>query len=584
MAEESNKLIQKLRGSFPTFLKYMFWLMGLPSPTRMQLLVADMLQKKPSRRMVFLVYRGFGKTLIFNLFLLWELWNNPELEQAVWGQNQNFAAASVGTILNWVNKFDLFADIRPTNKQRQSTHAFDTPQHASHARCASVTALSIGGAIVGSRADTLLIDDPETSQNGYTQQRRENLDRNMQEATAVIKQTTGRIVVAGTPHFDRSLYTRLKQKGYQIWIIPMAVPPKHVVDQCLAHYPKIIRKLIEENPEGTPLDRFNEEEIKLKQSEGTIYYERQYLMNMYRSANSARPLDLTRAILYDANPRNLPAAFEHAREPQYVADEMSEYSCADIGERLYRPFKVSESVVGYDDLIAYVDPAGKGRDELVLTIGGAAGGYAVVFKVMGLMGGITRDNIERIIDACIDYNVSRICVESNLNTSFQWIRAVMDEKYAPMYGRAKLPQVVPKHQQANKEVRILETLDAVLNTGRLILTPGAIIEDYLTAQDRGTESFADYTLTAQISNFSPKEKLPVDDRIDTLAGLLSELANHLNVTPSKQAVDREYQRMEDYLRQPALRGLEDLPDTPDVLKSTPPKADNWKRSSTKWRK
>ncbi len=575
----SNKIKRKLRKDFVYFVRFMFHKMGLPEPTPMQLLFADILQKQPSRRMILLAYRGFAKTTIADLFLVWELLCDPTKQQAIWGQNRNFAADSVGQMLGWVQNFPFLAHLAPLSKQKQSTFGFDTPAKPSHARGASVNALSIGGGITGSRADTLLVDDPETTQNGYTQQRRENLDRAMSEATMVIKQDVGRIIVLGTPHFDRSLYTRLKAKGYRIFIFPMSVPPKEVADACWEHYPKQIRDMILSLPEGTPLDRFNEEEVSMRMSEGRVTYERQCLLNLYRSSGTDRPLDISRIILYDANIRSLPQTLEHAREPQYVASEMAEYSCADLGEKFYRPFKVAETTKPYDDRIVYVDPSGSGKDELVYISAGAASGYMVVFKVEGLKGGVSKDNIERIIDHAIAVKASAIYVESNLNTSAEWIRAVMDEKYAPRFGRGNLPQVVPVHNQMNKTLRI-EALDPIINSGRMVITPDALICDFLSAQDKQVESFQDYTLTAQISNFSPRDSLPFDDRIDCLAGASAKLSQHLLITPVQQASDAEFERFKEYLEQPIVPGSD------ITLSGVAPEdvqGSRWRQNSTKFR-
>lgn len=575
----SNKIERKLRKDFVFFVEFMFRRFGLPNPTPMQRLFADILQKAPSRRLIMLAYRGFAKTTIINLFLVWDLWLDPTRQHAVWGQNRNFAADSVGQMLGWVETVPVLHPLKPGSKQKQSTFGFDTPAKPLHVKGASVNALSIGGAITGSRADILVIDDPETTQNGYTQQRRENLDRQMTEATMVIKETTGRIIIPGTPHFDRSLYTRLKAKGYMIFIFPMTVPPKEVADACWEHYPKQVRDMIMSLPVGTPLDRFSEEEVAMRMAEGKVTYERQCLLNLYRSSGTDRPLDITRIILYDANTRGLPQALEHAREPQYIADDMSDYSCADIGEKFYRPFKVAETVKTYDDRIVYVDPAGSGKDELVYCGAGAAAGYFVLWKIEGLKGGVTKENLEKIIDYAISIKATAIYWESNLNTGAEWCRAVMDEKYAPRFGRAALPPVIPVHNQMNKEQRILQTLDPIINSGRMVITPEAVIGDYLSAQDKGIDTFQDYTLTAQISNFNPRDKLPFDDRIDCLTGAAAKLASHLQITPIKQATDEDYERMKEFLERPVVAGTEIYLDAPASLLEP----SKWLKSSTKRR-
>lgn len=561
----------QLKADFVLFMVYMFKAMGIGKPTRMQRLFADMLQKPVAKKTIYLAYRGFAKTTIADLFLLWELWKDPTLQQAVWGQNESFACDSVAQILRWVQTYGIFASIAPTNKDQANAHGFDTPQKPLHVRGNSINALSMGGAITGSRADHLLMDDPETSQNGYTQQKRENLDRNAKEASYVIKQGTGRITVLGTIHFDRSLHLRLSREGYRVFIFPMSVPPKEVADLCWQHYPKQIREWINELPEGAPLDRFTEEEIQERMATGRVYYERQCLCNMYRSSSTDRPLDLSRVMVFDANRTRLPVSFEHAREPKYVAEDVMSFMCGDLGTKLYRPFRFAEVTKRYDEKIVYVDPAGEGRDELVYCGAGSSSGYLVLDKIVGKRGGMTPETVDEIINYAIEYGASEIVVESNLNQAAQWIRARMDEQFLVRFGREHLPMVVPLHNQISKGLR-LQQLDGIINRGVCIFTPDALSNDYMSAYDSGVESFMDFTLTSQLSNFSANDPaaLPFDDRIDAFAGVCRRLERWLGSTPIRQESDAEYERIKELLDAPIAIGTTEVTSTvsnPDVQRT-----------------
>jgi hypothetical protein len=141
-----------------------------------------------------------------------------------------------------------------------------------------------------------------------------------------------------------------------------------------------------------------------------------------------------------------------------------------------------------------------------------------------------------------------------------------------------VPSVVPVHQQANKEQRIVATLDPIINGGRMVFTPEAVMGDYLSAQDKGVESYGDYTLTAQISNFTTRDKLPFDDRLDALAGVGAKLAPYLAITPMKQEQDAEYERLKEILERPIAYGSDNTVE----LSNRPPVTSPWCPSRRKY--
>ncbi len=333
----------------------------------------------------------------------------------------------------------------------------------------------------------------------------------------------------------------------------MSVPPKAVADVCWPHYPKQVRKWIQEREVDEPLDRFDAEEIKMRQSEGKVHYERQCLLNLYRSSEGTRTLDITRIILFDAPLNVFPTSLQHAREPDYVDTHMANYSCADLGEKFYRPFKISEKTKPYDAKITYIDPAGSGSDELAYGMAAAGSGYLVLHKVAGLQGGLNKENILRILDESLKFGSTAIYIESNLNTSAEFVRAIMDDAYAALRGRKNLPTVIPVHNQQAKDLRI-ESLDSVINGGRMVITPEALVSDYESAVDSGQESYQDFTLTAQISNFSTTSKLAYDDRIDMVAGMAKQLGPHLGIVDTAQERDDEYAFIESLFKAPVMAG------------------------------
>jgi hypothetical protein len=527
----------RLKEDFRIFLVLLWREMGLPDPTKMQLLFADTLQQGNHRKLGLLGFRGFAKTLICIAFALWNLYKDQSLQIAFWSSNQDNAADSTKLMLKLIKEIDWLSHLYPTPDQDQSALSFDV-RGRGISRGSSVMAFGIGGSITGTRADILIVDDPETSSNGDTAKKRISIDRAMNEATFVIKDG-GRIVVLGTVHFDDSLYTRLMGQGYQIYLFPMATPSEETQRLCWPYYLPPVRKMIEETKEGSPLDRFTPEEIELKRQTGLLAFERQCLVNPFRTSLSKKPLKLSKVIVFPADKDKLPTRFFHGEDQNYLDNETMGFSSASLVDKLYRPYKVGEEMAPYDYKLAYVDPAGSGVDETALVIVGVSSGYAVVFHVEGMKDGASPENMDRILERCVFYDVDEVCIESNFGQELY--AQLLRGHYAKVYGKhgmgSSKPLAITTHRQTVKKgTRIISALDSVINYGRMVMTREAFISDYESANIHETEDKMTYRLSYQISYFSEDgEKLDHDDRIDSLGSAIEKLSGFLAVHPQEAA-------------------------------------------------
>lgn len=520
----------KLRGDFRAFLTLLFLESGL-KPTRMQLLFADILQKETSRRLIMLGYRGFAKTMILAAYLLWTLYRDPSKQKAVWGSSEASAGDTTKLMLDWLRSVPWLAHLQPTGEMDASQLSFDVSGRGLF-RGSSVEARGITGSITGSRADDLVVDDPETSSNGDTAKRRIAIDRALAEASYVIK-SGGSIKVLGTIHFDDSVYLRLLGQGYKLYIFPMAVPDAETIKQCWPYYAEPVRKLIESLPEGTPLDRFDETEIAIKRAPSELGYIRQCLCNPFRTSKSQKPLDLGRIIVFDADREALPVRFYHAKDDAQFAEEVSNFSSAQLTDKFYKPYKYESTLKPYDRKVLWVDPAGTGLDETAVAVAGASGGYLVLFSSEGLIGGSTPENFDRIIERARHYKVDDIIVEANAGGGH--FANALRSYYFTKYGRFGQGSVIPvstKTNTKNKKKRIADALDPLINGGRMIMTPGCFMLDYESANAHTGDNRMMYRLTYQMSYFQDGGfELEYDDRIDALAALAEELAGLLQTTP-----------------------------------------------------
>ena len=77
MAKITN---DELKGDFQLFVKYVWYLLGLPQPTKVQLLIADFMSDDSNPDRIIQAFRGVGKSYLAYAFVVWKLWIDPDLK------------------------------------------------------------------------------------------------------------------------------------------------------------------------------------------------------------------------------------------------------------------------------------------------------------------------------------------------------------------------------------------------------------------------------------------------------------------------------------------------------------------------
>lgn len=104
-------------------------------------------------------------------------------------------------------------------------------------------------------------------------------------------------------------------------------------------------------------------------------------------------------------------------------------------------------------------------------------------------------------------------------------------------------------QHTQKETRIIDTLEPVMNQHRLIVDPMVIQEDYDTAmRNYPADKARDYMVMYQLSRITKdKGSLKHDDRLDSLAIAVKYFTDKMNLDQEQAAKIREQQMFHDML-------------------------------------
>ena len=497
---------------FKNFL-FMAWkAIGLPPPTPIQYDIADYMQHGGDR-IVIEAFRGVGKSYIASAFVIWYLLLDPtKLVQVVSASKDRSDNFTTFTQQLMFAMGDLTAHLIPRDGQRNSKIAFDVgPAPPSHAP--SVYSRGIFSMLTGSRADLIIPDDVVSKQNSVTQQMRDKIALATEEFNAILK-PNGRIMYLGTPQSEQDLLHELPNKGYAVRIWPAEVPPPKVaLSQGDRLAPLIQMKIEAGEPVGTPTDplRFDAEDLEQRRlGYGRTGYALQFLLDQSMADAERYPLKINDMIVDDLDKKVCYEKYSWANDPslRWVDPPCPGFN----GDYWFRPLSRIGEPVAYEGIIMSIDPSGRGKDETAYSVVASYGGQLFVLESGGLQGGYSPEVLAQLADIAKRNKVQKILIEENFG------QGMFESLMLPVLQKSYPCAIEPVRHHIQKEHRICDVLEPLLNAHKLIFDRKVWINDWETTKQYAPEDQRGYLLSYQLSRITRERgALRHDDRLDALA-------------------------------------------------------------------
>ena len=503
---------------FKNFLFVVWKHLNLPDPTKVQYDIADFLQHGP-KRLIIEAFRGVGKSWVTSAFVCWLLYCNPQLNILVVSASKQRADDFSTFTLRLIFEMPLLAHLRPTGDQRMSKVSFDVgPARASHAP--SVKSLGITSQIAGSRADVLIADDIEVPNNSDTALKRDKLSEQIKEFDAVLK-PGGRIIYLGTPQTEQSIYNLLPDRGYQVRIWPARYPDEERRAKYGSKLAPMIGRKLDDTPDlvgrSTDPQRFSEEDLNERElSYGRSGFALQFFLDTSLSDEDKYPLKLSDLIVLASDHRMGPSEVIWGSAPEQVMEKLPMVGLP--GDRYHRPMFTSKDFLQFEGSIMFVDPSGRGKDETAWSVVKMLHGILYLTHVGADRGkGYEREVLDRILLDAKEQAVNLILVEPNFG----------DGMFAQLLrSRAQLVYPVAVEDaswsKTQKEARIIDTLEPIMNQHRLVVLSRVIEKDYDSTTSYGQEDMNRMRLFYQMTRVTrARGALAHDDRLDAVAGAVA---------------------------------------------------------------
>jgi len=496
---------------FRNFLFLVWKHLGLPEPTPIQYDIAEYLQSSPKRAIIE-AFRGVGKSYITAAYVVHQLLLDPELKFLVVSASKSRADDFSTFTQRIILELPICQHLVAKDTQRWSKIAFDVAP-AKAAGSPSVKSVGVTGQLTGSRADIIIADDVEVPNNSMTQMMREKLSEAVKEFDAILK-PDGKVVYLGTPQNEMSLYNTLLERGYSMRVWPARYPT--VEGSQKAYSGRLAPSLWEtlekdgEAVSGTPTDskRFSDEDlIERELSYGRSGFALQFMLDTSMSDADRYPLKIADLIVY---PCDIDTAPEKLVWGIFKPID-SVPNVALSGDRFYAP----EDTIGrqrYTGSVLAIDPSGRGSDETAYAVVKMLNGFLHVAAAGGIAGGYSDDTLKTIANLAKDHKVNAVLIESNFGDG------MFTELLKPHMTKIYPVSMEEVRHSKQKEARIIDTLEPVMNQHRLVIDPKVLQKDYDSVQHLPPEKAMRYMLTYQMTRITRQRgALAHDDRLDVLA-------------------------------------------------------------------
>ena len=496
--------------------------------SELQIDIGEYLANGPQYRMI-QAQRGQAKTTITAIYAVWRLIHDPSTRVLIVSSGSDMAEEISNWIIQIINGMDELECMRPDRSagDRASVEAFDIhytlkgPEKSPSIRCIGITSN-----MQGKRADLLIADDVESSKNSQTQHQRARLLHLTLDFTSIC--STGDIVWLGTPQSIDSVYNTLPGRGYDIRIWPGRYPTKEEEVSYGSYLAPLIKQRLAKNPtlrtgggptgeRGQVTDQvlLNEEALNKKEiDQGAAYFQLQHMLSTALSDAERFPLKLLnlRVMAFDRDEKRAPMILNFARTDEHKIQLPTDHPVQK--ESIFR-VSSAEDFGALKGGHMYVDPSGGGKnaDELAYAITGFLAGRVWLYAVGGMPGGFTERQLNWLTEVAKRWKPSHISIEENYGKGA--FRAVWE----PHLIKAHQCGIEDVWESGQKELRIIDTLEPMIGSGKFAVHEDLLVEDWKQCQQYPADKRSTYSMFWQMSRITREPgSLLHDDRLDAVAG------------------------------------------------------------------
>ena len=525
---ERWKDLDLLRAEYPSFKTFCYdvitGLMGFPC-SDIQLDIAEYLEFGPKERML-QAQRGQSKTTLSAAYAAWRLIHAPESRILIVSAGSKQAIEISNWIIQIIDNMDELSCLRPDRSagDRASVESYDVHHELKGPeKSPSIACVGITSNMQGKRADILIADDIESAKNSQTELMRERLVLLTRDFASIC--SNGDIIYLGTPQSVDSVYNGLFSRGYSIRIWPGRYPTKEEEPNYGKFLAPLIQKRMEKDPTlrtgGGPtgdrgknvdsvLPGLSEENLTKKEiDQGAAYFQLQHMLDTRLSDAARFPLKSDKLVFMQISEVTAPLEIYQQRGPNTLLALPQGFHTSDS---YYRAADFGKEHVKFTGCHMAVDPSGKGSDETTYAVTKFSAGRVFLVDFGAVPGGVDKDALDSLTAIAQRWKPNCISIEKNFGDG------ALASVWKPSLLRVHRCEIEDVWASGQKELRIIDALEPIVGSGRLIVDEGLLKKDVELCEIYPLERRPSYSFFFQLSRITREKKsLKHDDRLDAVA-------------------------------------------------------------------
>jgi len=509
---------------------------GNPDINRIQQDICKWIYGGPKFRMV-QAQRGQAKTTLTAIYSVFRLIHEPNSRILIVSAGSKMSKEIANFVIQIVNGLDILWMLRPDKNagDHESVEWYDVHWlFKGTEKSPSVKCMGVDASLQGSRADILIADDCESMKNSRTVMTRDQLEDLTKEFESVC--ADGDILYLGTPQSVESIYNNLEARGYTIRVWTGRYPNMDELDNYGDNLAPMLKQDMKLDPsimEGGGMDgasgqptcpeMFNELLLLEKEiSQGKAKFQLQYMLNTTLSDTERYPLKLANLMVADFSVVRGPVLPIWSNNPLHL------YRSAGYGGKykLYRVSPFGYEIRDFEKTVMYIDPAGGGKqgDETGYAVIKLIGAYIYIVAIGGVPGGYEEAKLKQLVEVAKKFQAKTVVIEKNYGNG---AHASM---LKPLFAKGKWPVTLEEvNESGQKELRIIDVIEPLLSSHRLLICPSALDEDQRSVALYPAELQTTYRFVHQLAMLTRERGcLRHDDRIDALASAIRFVVERLD--------------------------------------------------------
>ena len=223
-----------------------------------------------------------------------------------------------------------------------------------------------------------------------------------------------------------------------------------------------------------------------------------------------------------------------------AAYELKDYPCLGMrGDRFFGPVSVSGDYLPYTGSVLAIDPSGRGSDETSYAVVKMLNGVLYVPDAGGVKGGYSEETLTSLVEIAKTHKVNMVIIESNFGDG------MFTQLISPYFTKSYPVTLEEVRHSKQKELRIIDVLEPIMNQHRLVVDPKVIQRDYDSIQEYPQDVAVKYSMFYQMTRITKdKGALAHDDRLDALAMACQYWVEQMGIDADKEIALRRAEDMQ----------------------------------------